>query len=124
MTSKSDNVILLNSDKRILKGEKDENDYKNFSNRKSQIRSRVNNRSEILAREIELLNESGEGGVVDNLVNELTSTTGLVARSELVQRVDEMERKLHEIERQCDELPVVQGQLQEVQAELGLEQSQ
>lgn len=114
----SDNVILLNSDKRILQGEKDENDYKDFSNRKSQIRTRVRNRSKALAEELELLDEAEETELANQLRKVVLEHSSIAPHSDLEARVERFESDLRQIERHCTEVEQLKTELDEIREQL------
>lgn len=120
----AENVILRNSDKEILRGEKDDSDFSDYSTRRSQIRTRVRNRSQALAEELELLDEAEETELADQLRKLILEQSSMAPRSELEARIEQFESDLRQIERQCSEVEQLKTDLDEIREQLNaVEQS-
>lgn len=114
----NENVVLRRSDKKILQGEKGESDFKDFSTRKSQIRSRVRRRSDELVDEIELLHEAGEQAVARQLVRTLCEESEYLIHAPLQSRIEELEREIEEIERRSSDVERIKNELEEIQEQI------
>lgn len=110
----TENVVLRKSDKEVLSGEKSEADFDDFSTRKSQIRTRVRNRSGALADELALLQEAGEDELVEELTHSLAEQTNVIIAPNLSERIDRLERELDDIERRCNGIPELREELAEL----------
>lgn len=113
-----ENAILTATDKKILRGEIDEETYKDYSNRISKIRTRVRKRSEALVDEIQLLNQSGEEEVVDKILNEILTEVDHDTGKNLDGELRQLERDLQEVEDMCDEIPLIRSRLERLKEEL------
>lgn len=116
--SMNDHVLLIKADKDILAGKRDESEFANFTTRKSQIRWRVRNRGKALVQEIELLGESGEEELVVEVVDHLIEEVDALARSDVVDQLDRLERDLRDIEQKCEEISTLRSRLQEIEQQL------
>jgi len=110
----AENVVLLPSDKAILRGERDESDYKDYSTRKSQIRNRVKRRSRALARELQLLNDTGETEVAENLLEVILEESDSAIHFDLEARVRRMESDLNRIEQCCSEVDRLKREIEQI----------
>lgn len=114
----TENVVLRNSDKEILRGKKDDSDYDDYSTRKSQIRTRVRNRSEALVEELQLLDEAGETEVANNLLDTILNQSDLLTPPKLENRIERFESDLQQIERQCAEVDRLKSELEEIRSSI------
>lgn len=113
-----ENVILRNSDKEILRGEKDDSDFSDYSTRRSQIRTRVRNRSQALAEELELLDEAEETELADQLREVVLEQSSMAPHSELEARIERFESYLRQLERRCTEVEQLKTELDEIREQL------
>lgn len=107
----SDNVVLLNSDKEILRGEREESDFQNYSTRRSQIRTRVRKRSKALLEEIQLLADNGESEVAEYLLEHLLKGSDMVHQSNLREQIERLESDLVRIEQSYSEVQRLKDEL-------------
>lgn len=114
----TDNVVLRNSDKQILRGEKDDSDFDDYSTRRSQIRTRVRNRSEALVKELQLLDDAGETELAMQLLETILEQSNMTPHSDLKSRIERFESDLHQIERRCAEVEQMKAELEELREQL------
>lgn len=120
----TENVILRNSDKEILRGEKDDSDYSDYSTRRSQIRTRVRNRSKALAEELELLEDAEETELADQLREVILEQSPMMAHSDLEARIEQFESDLRQVERRCSEVERLKTELDQIRDQLNGDKSQ
>lgn len=113
-----ENVVLLNSDKEILRGERDSSDYNDYSTRRSQIRLRVRKRGKAITEELKLLEEAGESQVAEDLLESILEQAGSVVRADLESKVERIESDLQRIEKRCAEIEHLRSELEDVQRQL------
>lgn len=116
--SMSDDAILTSRDKEILQRDADPDEFSDFNNRISKIRSRVNRRREALVSEIELLRDFGEEELVEDFLSYLSDNTDNLSATDLKQRVERLSRDLDRIEESCSELSSIRDRLTEIEQEL------
>ena len=119
----TENVILRNSDKEILRGEKDDSDFSDYSTRRSQIRTRVRNRSKALAEELELLDDAEESELADQLREAITEQSSKTTRSDLIVRLERLESDLRQFEQRCSEVERLKTELEEIRDQLDRDSS-
>lgn len=114
----TENVLLRNSDKEILRGEKNDSDFSDYSTRRSQIRTRVRNRTEALAEELELLDDAEESELADQLRQAIVGQSSTTAHTDLEARLERLESDLQQIERQCSEVERLKTELEDIREQL------
>lgn len=114
----TENVVLRKSDKEILSGEKDDSDYDDYSTRRSQIRTRVRNRSEALVEELELLVDAGETEVAQHLLETILEQSNMRTNADLESRIQRFESDLQQIERRCSEVEHMRAELEDIREQL------
>jgi DNA repair exonuclease SbcCD ATPase subunit len=114
----SENVVLRKSDKEILNGEKDDSDYDDYSTRRSQIRTRVRNRSEALVEELQLLDYAGETEDAQHLLETIIDQSHTRTISEIESRIQRIESDIQQIERRCSDVEQLKAELEEIREQL------
>lgn len=114
----TENVILRNSDKEILRGKKEDSDFSDYPTRRSQIRTRVRNRSEALAEELELLEDAEETELADQLREMILEQSPMAVHSDLEARIEQFEADLRRVEQRCSDVERLKTELNEIRDQL------
>lgn len=113
----SDDAILTSRDKEILQGDVDPDEFSDYNNRISKIRSRVNRRRETLVSEIKLLRDFGEKELVEEFLIHLSENVDDLSATDLEQRVEELRKDLDRVEEICSEVSGIRERLAEIEQE-------
>lgn len=111
-------VLMYPSDKEILEGERDHSDFDNYSNRISQIGSRVRTRTSVIVEELKLLQDSELNDRADEFFEAIVENFETVGSGDLSRRLDRLSRDLHDVEQRCDEIPEIRDEIAEIREKL------
>lgn len=111
-------VIMYPSDKEILRGEKGESDFADFSNRISQIGSRVRTRTSVLVDEIRLLQDSDMEHLAQEILHKFIENFDDLEKGDLAERLERLSKEIEEVERVCDDIPAIQDELKVIREQI------